>query len=378
MSPDDRLGALVDELHREVVERGVRDAPTARRALLTQAPLLADRDVDRVVERVVARVEGLGAIDSLLADPGVDEVMVNGGGAVWVERAGRLERTTITVDEREAYTILERIVAPLGLRVDRSSPIVDARLPDGSRVHGIVPPLAIDGPTITIRRFSVASIPLERFAPPPVVRFLRAAIAARMNVLVSGGSGAGKTTVLNALGASIDVETRVVTIEDAAELRLPGAHIIRLESRRANAEGIGEVAVRELVRTALRMRPDRIIVGEVRGGESIDMLQAMNTGHAGSLTTCHANGALDALRRLETLVLLGDAALPIEAVRAQVHAAIDLVVHVARHPDGSRMIAAVAEPALAPGDAGPAITMLWNGAGPLARPSRPARWRVAR
>ncbi len=378
MSPDARIGALVDAVHREVVRGGRGDAASARQVALEHDPLLADRDVDAVVSRVAARVDGLGPIEPLLADASVDEVMVNGGGAVWVERAGRIERTPITIEEHEALLILERIVAPLGLRIDRGSPIVDARLPDGSRVHGIVPPLAIDGPCITIRRFSAAAKSLEAFAPPGVARVLRAAVRARMNVLVSGGSGAGKTTLLNALAAEIGSDERVVTIEDAAELRLPGAHVVRLEARAANAEGVGEIRVRDLVRTALRMRPDRIVVGEVRGPESIDMLQAMNTGHSGSLSTCHANGPADALRRLETLVLLDDTALPLAAVREQVHSAVDLIVHVARRADGSRVITALAEPMPSPESSGSAVVTLWSGSGPVARPTRRARWSTGR
>ena len=378
MSPDARISALVDAVHREVVLGGEGDVSSARRVVLERDPLLAERDVEAVVSRVAARAEGFGPIAPLLADPSVDEVMVNGGGAVWVERSGRLERTSITIEEHETLLILERIVAPLGLRIDRGSPIVDARLPDGSRVHGIVPPLAIDGPCITIRRFSATAKPLEAFAPPEVARVLRAAVRARMNVLVSGGSGAGKTTLLNALAAEIGDAERVVTIEDAAELRLPGTHVVRLEARAANAEGVGEVRVRDLVRTALRMRPDRVVVGEVRGAESIDMLQAMNTGHAGSLSTCHANGPTDALRRLETLVMLGDGALPLAAVREQVHSAIDLVVHVARRADGSRAITALAEPMASPESSGAAVVTLWSGTGPVGRPTRRARWSTGR
>ena len=371
MSRDAR--ALVEAVHREVVRSGAGDAESTRRALLDREPLLGEPDIESVVSQVVARVDGLGPIAPLLEDATVDEVMINGGGAVWVERHGRLQRTSIDVDEHTTLLILERIVAPLGLRIDRSSPIVDARLADGSRVHGIVPPLAIDGPCVTIRRFGATVVPLERFAPPAVVRVLRAAVRARMNVLVSGGSGAGKTTLLNALASEIEPHERVVTIEDAAELRLPGEHVIRLEARPANAEGIGEVRVRELVRTALRMRPDRVIVGEVRGPETIDMLQAMNTGHVGSLSTCHANGPADALRRLETLALLGDASLPHAAVREQVRSAIDLVVHVSRHPDGSRSITSLAEP---PPDEQEhsGISRLWSGSGAVERPVRRARW----
>jgi pilus assembly protein CpaF len=283
-------------------------------------------------------------LDPFLADSTVDEVMINGSGDLWVERHGHLECTGVIIDSASTYALLERIVAPLGLRIDRTSPWVDARLADGSRVNGVVPPLAVDGPLLTIRRFGARRVHLSEACTPGVARLLEWAVHARCNIMVSGGAGAGKTTLLNAIAAFIPSDERVVTIEDAAELRLPGRHVLRLESRPANAEGAGEVSIRELVRNALRMRPDRIVVGEVRSGEAIDMLQAMNTGHDGSLSTCHANSPVDAIRRLETLVLMGDVALPLVAVREQLRAAIDLIVHVARMPDGSRRVVAVAEP----------------------------------
>jgi pilus assembly protein CpaF len=238
---------------------------------------------------------------------------------------------------------VERVVAPLGLRVDRSSPVVDARLPDGSRIHVIVPPLAIDGPVVTIRRFGARPIGLHELCPPGVAELLAWAVRSRANILVSGGTSAGKTTLLNALGAELAPGERVVTVEDAAELRLPGDHVVRLEARRATADGLGEVSVRALVRAALRMRPDRILVGEVRGPEALDMLQAMNTGHEGSLSTCHANGPADALRRVETMVLQGAVALPLHAVRDQIASALDLVVHMARLAGGGRRVVALAE-----------------------------------
>jgi pilus assembly protein CpaF len=234
-------------------------------------------------------------------------------------------------------------VAPLGLHVDRASPLVDARLADGSRVNAVVRPLAVDGPCLTIRRFGARRVTLSEVATPGVAALLAWAVRARANVVVCGGAGAGKTTLLNALAAEIPDHERVVTIEDAAELRLPGRHVVRLEARPASAEGAGEVRVRDLVRNALRMRPDRIVVGEVRAGEALDMLQAMNTGHEGSLSTCHANSPADGLRRLETLVLMGDVALPLAAVREQVRSALDLVVQIARRPDGGRRVVAVAE-----------------------------------
>ena len=308
-----------------------------------EAPLLGARQRARVVEELLAEVQGLGPLEPLLADAAVTEVMVNGPNEVWVERAGRLERVPLVLDVPAIEHLIEKVVGPLGLRVDRSSPLVDARLPDGSRVNAVVPPLAVDGPCLTIRRFGARPVPLEAFAPAAVVELLSWAVPARLNLLVSGGTGAGKTTLLNALGGRIPAGERVVTVEDAAELRLPGDHVVRLEARPANAEGAGAVQVRDLVRNALRMRPDRILVGEVRGPEALDMLQAMNTGHEGSLSTCHANGPADALRRLETMVLMGDVDLPLAAVRAQLDSGLDLVVQVSRCPGGARRIVEVAE-----------------------------------
>jgi len=332
-----------------------------------EAPLLGAVQRARVVDEVLAEVQGLGPLEPLLADPTVTEVMVNGPGRVWVERAGRLERVGMALDAAAIEHLIEKVVGPLGLRVDRSAPLVDARLPDGSRVNAVVPPLAVDGPCLTIRRFGAIPVPLEAFAPPGVVRLLAWAVQTRLNVLVSGGTGAGKTTLLNALGAHIPSGERVVTVEDAAELRLPGEHVVRLEARPANAEGAGAVPVRELVRNALRMRPDRILVGEVRGPEALDMLQAMNTGHEGSLSTCHANSPTDALRRLETMILMGDVDLPLDAVRAQLESALDLVVQVARTSSGARQVVEVAEVLgagvpragdLRPGDPGPGALRL--------------------
>jgi pilus assembly protein CpaF len=343
MSPD---AAVADRVHRLVLEErpdgsGLRRRITELARL--EAPLLDDDGVGRLVEAVVARTVGLGALEPVLADPEVTEVMVNGPGPVWIERGGHLHRLDVWLDRREVELLVERVVAPLGLRVDRTSPLVDARLADGSRVNAVVPPLALDGPYLTIRRFGARAIGLGELAPPGVADLLGWAVRARCNVLVSGGTGAGKTTLLNALAGCIPPGERVVTIEDAAELRLPLEHVVRLEARPANAEGAGEVRVRELVRNALRMRPDRIVVGEVRGAEALDMLQAMNTGHEGSLSTCHANGPADALRRLETMVLSGAPGLPLAAVREQVAAAVDLVVQVARVAGGRRAVVAVDE-----------------------------------
>ncbi len=317
----DRVGALVDD----------------------EVPLLGGALRRRLVAGVLADVCGLGAIEPLLADPDVTEIMVNGPGRVWIERKGALVRVPVDLDADAIEHLIEKVVAPLGLRVDRSSPLVDARLPDGSRVNAVVPPLAVDGPCLTVRRFGARAVPLADFAGPDVAALLAEAVAGRRNLVVSGGTGAGKTTLLNALAACIPAGERVITVEDAAELNLPREHVVRLEARPANAEGAGEVRIRDLVRNALRMRPDRIVVGEVRGPEALDMLQAMNTGHEGSLSTCHANSPDDALRRLETMVLMGEVQLPLAAVRSQLEAALDLVVQVARFPDGCRRIVAVAE-----------------------------------
>jgi pilus assembly protein CpaF len=341
---------LDDRVHRLLLANGDPSpaGPAALRQRVRQlvrdeAPLLGGTELARLVDAVTARASGLGPLEPLMADPEVTEVMVNGPGPVWVERGGRLARLDLKLDTPTIGQLIERVVGPLGLRIDRSSPLVDARLPDGSRVNAVVPPLAVDGPCLTIRRFGSRQVPLAGFCPPGVAELLAWAVRTRSNVLVSGGTGAGKTTLLNALGAEIPPGERVVTVEDAAELRLPGEHVVRLEARPANAEGVGEVSLRQLVRNALRMRPDRIIVGEVRGPEALDMLQAMNTGHEGSLSTCHANSAADALRRLETMVLTGSVNLPLAAVRDQVHAALDLVVQVARRPGGERGVVEVAE-----------------------------------
>lgn len=285
---------------------------------------------------------GREAIDSFLRDPSVSEIMVNGPGPVWVERLGRLEATSTILDTETIELLIEQAVAPLGRRIDRSSPMVDARLADGSRLNAVVPPVAVDGPYVTIRRFSVRPVPLEDFAPSGVVAALRWAVSARCNLVVSGGAGAGKTTLLNALAAFIAPGERVVTVEDAAELALASDHVVRLEARPADSDGVASVTIRQLVRNALRMRPDRIIVGEVRGAETLDMLQAMNTGHEGSLSTCHANSPADAMSRLETMVLLDGGAVPLAAVREQIIAAVDMVVHVSRRPDGQRRITSVA------------------------------------
>ncbi|MFP4511357.1 MAG: CpaF family protein [Acidimicrobiales bacterium] len=352
---DPSVLALVDTVHhRLLAEWGDEHAGDTSqvaagedrvRALVHhEAPLLPSDRLAAVVRAVQARVTGLGPLEPLLADPAVTEVMVNGAGPVWVERAGEVTATTTELDEPTVSRLIERIVAPLGLRVDRSSPMVDARLPDGSRVNAVVRPLAIDGPCLTIRRFGSKPVPLPAFADGPVAELLGQVVHERRNVVVSGGTGAGKTTLLNALAGEIPLTERVVTIEDSAELRLPGDHVVRLEARPASADGLGAVSIRDLVRNALRMRPDRIVVGEVRGAEALDMLAAMNTGHDGALSTCHANSPEDALRRLETLSLLAGVDVPLDAIREQLVAAVDLVVQVARCHDGARRVVSVGEP----------------------------------
>lgn len=369
------LDPVVDAVHRHLLSMPADEGVDVAAVALRVDPFLDDVSLTQVVDLVRSRTTGLDRLDPLLADPTVDEIMVNGRGDVWIERHGRLECTGLALAPSTTLALLERIVTPLGLRIDRSSPWVDARLPDGSRVNAIIPPLAVDGPLLTIRRFSARGIDLDTMASPGVVHLLRWAVGARRNIVVSGGAGAGKTTLLNALAGAIHGDERVITIEDAAELRLPGRHVVRLEARPASAEGEGEVRIRQLVRNALRMRPDRIVVGEVRADEALDMLQAMNTGHDGSMSTCHANSPVDALRRLETLVLMGGVALPAAAVRAQLCAAIDLVVHVARAGDGSRRITEVAEPTTDPSTSTTlGVEPLTDGRGRLVRlPTRSPR-----
>ncbi|HVF75322.1 MAG TPA: CpaF family protein [Acidimicrobiales bacterium] len=369
--------AARDELRARVHRRLLAETSVASPAELVveEAPLLPSAEVARVVDDVLADMHGLGRLDRLLADASVSEVIVNGDGRVWVEREGRLAVVAEGLSHGEIHHLVEKIVAPLGLRADRSSPLVDARLPDGSRVNAVLPPLAVDGPCLTVRRFPAASLGIADFCPPPVAAFLRWAVAARCNIVVTGATSSGKTSLLGALASGVVAGERVVTVEDAAELRLQCDHVVRLEARPANAEGAGEVTVRDLVRNALRMRPDRIVVGEVRGSEAFDMVQAMNTGHDGSLSTCHANGPVDALRRVETLALLAGTGLPVEAVREQLLAAVDLVVHVARGRDGRRSVTEVCEPVLPAADES-AVCRVRRLAGPtavVAPPTRPPR-----
>lgn len=334
---------------------GPSAADRVRELVDREAALLAPAQRAELVRLVSERSFGLGPLEALLADPTVDEIMVNGTGTdgdhgrVWVERQGRLAATDVRfADEAQLRHAIERILAPLGRRVDEAQPMADARLPDGSRVNCVIPPLALDGPVLTIRRFR-----RRAFTPDELVGcgtwnaglagFLAAAVQARLNVLVSGGTGSGKTTTLNALSSFVPRGERIVTIEDTAELALQQPHVIRLEGRPPTIEGRGEVTIRALVRNALRMRPDRIVVGEVRGAEALDMLAAMSSGHDGSLCTVHAGSAEEALRRLETLALMADVGLPHTAVREQVAQAIDLVVHQARQADGARRVIGVSE-----------------------------------
>jgi pilus assembly protein CpaF len=312
--------------------------------LRDEAPLAHGEPASLMLDELVDDVGGLGPLEHLMDDPGITEIMVNGPDRVYVERNGQVTGVSCAIDAPTIVRLIERIVAPLGLRIDRASPMVEARLPDGSRMHAVLPPLAPDGPCITIRRFAPRPVPLEMFGVgASALAFLEAMVRAGWNLVVSGATSAGKTTCCNALAGAIDRMERIVTVEETAELRLDQPHVVRLESRPANAEGVGSVSVRELVRASLRMRPDRLIVGEVRGGEALDMLQACNTGHDGSLSTVHANSAADALLRLETLALYAGVALPLAAVRAQVGAGIDAIVQVARSNGGGRTVVAIAE-----------------------------------
>ena len=311
-------------------------------------PMRAD-ETEVLTDELIDEVLGLGPLEPLLADPGVADVLVNSYRDVYVERYGRLERTHVQFrDERHLLRIIDKIVSRVGRRVDESQPWVDARLEDGSRVNVIIRPCAVDGPTVSIRKFSRDPLTLDRLVEigtltPEAVNLLRGLVEARLNILISGGTGSGKTTMLNALSAFIDPRQRIVTIEDAAELQLKQDHVVRLETRPASAEGTAAVTQRDLVRNALRMRPDRIIVGEVRGAEAFDMLQAMNTGHDGSMTTIHANTARDALSRLEQMVAMMGGEIPLSAVRRQIASGLEVVLQLARLPDGKRRIMSVSE-----------------------------------
>jgi pilus assembly protein CpaF len=303
----------------------------------------------RMLEQITDEIIGLGPLEPLLRDETVTEIMVNGPRQVYIERNGRLELTNVVFqNDDHVMRIIDRIIAPIGRRIDESSPMVDARLTDGSRVNAIIPPLSLIGPVVTIRKFSASPFTVDdliRFgtSTPEMFDFLRACVEARLNIFVSGGTGSGKTTTLNVLSSFIPNDERIITVEDAAELQLRQEHVVTLESRPPNIEGRGAVPIRELVRNCLRMRPDRIIVGECRGGEALDMLQAMNTGHDGSMSTGHANSPRDMLARLETMVLMAGVDLPLRAIREQVSSAVDLIVHQSRLKDGSRRIEYITE-----------------------------------
>jgi len=332
---DDEVRRAVERIFSEIIiERNLPLSRSERAAML---------------DMMIADILGLGPLEALLRDESVTEILVNGPHNVYVERHGVLERTALEFSDNEnVMRIIERIVAPIGRRVDESSPMVDARLADGSRVNVIIPPLSLIGPCISIRKFAKTALSVEDMIRLGTLTsegadFLRSCVRAKLNIVVSGGTSTGKTTVLNALSSFIPNTDRIITIEDVAELQLQQDHVVRLESRPPNVEGRGEVNIRQLVINALRMRPDRIVVGEVRGGEALDMLQAMNTGHDGSLTTIHSNSARDTLHRVETMVLMAGMDLPLRAIREQIAAAFDLVVHLARLADGSRKIVQISE-----------------------------------
>ncbi|MCR4401993.1 MAG: CpaF family protein [Firmicutes bacterium] len=350
---------LVKEIDNELLRK--TDSPTDRQKLASEVEAVASKVLDeeplplirseraQVISEVIDDVLGLGPITPLLEDDSVTEIMVNGPNNVYVERSGRLERARVCFRSADhVMHIIERIVSPLGRRIDEASPMVDARLPDGSRVNAIIPPISLVGPCITIRKFAREPFTIDdlvRFGTltREMAQFLDACVKARLNIVVSGGTGSGKTTTLNVLSSFIPHDERIVTIEDAAELQLRQEHVVTLEARPPNLEGKGAIAIRDLVRNALRMRPDRIVVGEVRSGEALDMLQAMNTGHDGSLTTGHANSPRDMLARLETMVLMAGMDLPLRAIREQISSAVDLIVHQARLRDGSRKITHLTE-----------------------------------
>jgi pilus assembly protein CpaF len=357
-----RFQKIKAEIHRQLVEtldisrlshwkpeRLRREVRALAARLAQSAPeLLNDVERDRLIAEILDEVFGLGPLEGLMHDPTVSDILVNGPHTIYVERHGRLELTNLVfADNSHLIQVIQRIAARVGRRADESSPMVDARLPDGSRVNAIVPPLALDGPVLSIRRFGVRLTAEDLLAnstmPPEMYRLLQAAVEARISILISGGTGSGKTTLLNTLSRFIPHDERLVTIEDSAELKLQQPHVVRLETRPANLEGAGEVKQRDLVRNALRMRPDRIIVGEVRGPEALDMLQAMNTGHEGSLTTVHANDTRDALTRVEMMVLMTGYEMPVPVIRQYIGSALTIVVQLARLKGGPRRIMRISE-----------------------------------
>ncbi len=337
----------VSDLASDTLRREIR--LVVERLCDTENPLLNRMERERLIDEVLDETFGFGPLESLLKDPTISEIMVNGPHKVYCERRGRLEKTDVKFrDNDHLLQIIDRIVSKVGRRVDETSPLVDARLPDGSRVNAVIPPIALDGCSLSIRRFGATPLKLEdllnyKAFTPEMAMLMEAAIKARLNILISGGTGSGKTTLLNTLSAFIPHEERLVTIEDAAELQLQQDHVVRLETRPPNIEGKGQITTRDLVRNALRMRPERIIVGECRGAEALDMLQAMNTGHDGSLTTLHANAPRDAQSRLETMIMMAGFELPIKAMRQQISSAIDVIIQVNRLTGGPRKVTSITE-----------------------------------
>jgi pilus assembly protein CpaF len=337
----------VSELAGDVLRREIR--LVVERLCDTENPLLNRMERERLIEEVLDETFGFGPLEVLLKDPTVSDILVNGPYKVYVERRGKLEKTDVKFrDDKHLLQIIDRMVSKVGRRIDETSPMVDARLPDGSRINAIIPPLAIDGPCLSIRRFGSNPLKLEdllnlKAFTPEMAILMEAAIKARLNIIISGGTGCGKTTLLNTLSSFIPAEERIITIEDAAELQLQQEHVVRLETRPPNIEGKGEVTTRDLVRNALRMRPDRIIIGECRGPEALDMLQAMNTGHEGSLTTLHANSPRDAQARLETMIMMAGFELPVKAMRQQIASAVDLIIQANRLQGGPRKVVSITE-----------------------------------
>lgn len=337
----------VSDLAGDVLRREIR--LVVERLCDTENPLLNRMERERLIDEVLDETFGFGPLEMLLKDPTVSDILVNGPHKIYVERRGKLEKTDVKFrDNQHLMQIIDRIVSKVGRRVDETSPMVDARLPDGSRVNAIIPPLALDGPSMSIRRFGTNPLKLEdllsfKAFTPEMAMLLEAAIKARLNIVISGGTGCGKTTLLNTLSSFIPGDERVVTIEDAAELQLQQDHVVRLETRPPNIEGKGAVTTRDLVRNALRMRPERIIIGECRGGEALDMLQAMNTGHAGSMTTLHANSTRDAQARLETMIMMAGMELPLKAMRQQIASAVDIIIQANRLQGGPRKVTSICE-----------------------------------
>lgn len=344
MGSTDRLvdDGLVDEICARSAHMHGRVHDVVAAQVDALAPLVTDRERDALITRSVARLDGLGVLDDLARDDDVDEILVNGGRDVFVERHGRLDHVA-QLAPGAIEVILERVLAPLGRRLDRTAPIVDARLPDGSRLCAVVAPVAVDGTIVAIRRHRRRALPIERFATAGVVELLAHVVAERCNALVTGATSSGKTTLLAALCRTVPVGERLVVVEDTAELDVGGRHAVRLEARRATADGPEAIDPTSLVKSALRLRPDRLIVGEFRGPEVLAVVQALNTGHDGSLSTCHANGPIDGLRRMETLVMQAAPSWPLAAIRQEITRSVDVVIHVARRPDGTRAVAEVVE-----------------------------------